>query len=406
MTKTGKLILFCTAAYSGPAFAQMAAPADRHIDITLQAEGRYDSNIARTSAAAAAVRGLTREDWRFTPSVAVDIGTPIGGRHSLTVVGSAGYDFHRHNKRLDRERIGVNSTLGLNLSICNTSIQGGYTRRQSELGEIGAVGGGIQSVKNTETIRTIGSTVSCGRSFGFRPTASIQYENADNSNILRERTNRHALTYSGGVAYTHPSIGDLLVFVRRRETRFPDRPTLPGAGDEGYDVMSYGASYSRMIGTRLQGSVEATYTDVDKRGATTSGGSPNGINWAANLTATVSPRLQVHAVTSRAITSSLGIDSDYNKTSAYGIDGTFTLNPRVTLNAGYSFQNRKFFETQTGFGPALTKDRVHSLFGGATYALNDRVKFGFDVGRASRAANGTFYDYTNTHAALRVSLTF
>lgn len=386
----------------------MAAPGDppeRRMDISFDLQARHDSNVARTSATGAAVRGLRRSDQRLTPSITADILTPLGAQ-SFGLQGSVGYDFYNHNSQLNRERLALEAQLGLNLPVCDTTLTAGISRRQSDLGEVGQIPGvsGTDSVKNAETIKSVGASFSCGGAFGLRPIASVGYTDAKNSNSLRKLTDYNTFSYSGGIGYVHPSIGEIDLFVRRSETRFPNQPLLLTGGEDGYNVMSYGGRFSRDIGSRLRGSVELSYTDLNPRGPVAN--DFNGLNWAVDLDAQVSQRLQLHGALSRAVVSTLTVDSAYHIDTLYLIDVSYAINERMTFKTGLSHLPRRYYGSQTTFGPTLTKDYQNVGYATLIYALTPKMKLSFDVGREIRNANGSFYDYKNTRAAVGISYKF
>jgi len=386
----------------------MAAPGDppeRRMDISFDLQVRHDSNVARADSIRAAQRGLHRSDQRLTPSITADIATPLGS-HSFGLQGSVGYDFYNHNSQLNRERLALESQLGLNLPVCDTTLTAGISRRQSDLGEVGQLPGvtGTDSVKNAETSKSVGASFSCGGAFGLRPIASVGYTDARNSNSARDLTDYDSFSYSGGVGYVHPSIGELELFVRRAETRFPNQPRLIGGGKDGYNVMSYGGRFSRSIGSRLRGSVELSYTDLNPRGPIAN--DFNGLNWAVELDAQISQRLLIHSALSRSIVSTLTVDSAYHVDTLYLIDASYAINERLTLKTGFSHLPRRYYNGQTTFGPALTKDHQNVGYATLVYAFSPKINFSFDIGRETRNANGNFYDYKNTRASVGVSYKF
>lgn len=378
-----------------------AAGGSQGLSINASAEVRHETNIARTNAATAALRGLHRSDEKFSPNLSLSLGKPFGP-HNLTVSASAGYDFHRRNTRLNRERLQAGTSLGLNLGVCAPSLNSSISRRQSELGEIAdTLGTGTRTVRNAETQWSVGGSVSCGKSFGFRPTAGITYQDNSNSNPLRNGTNKNITTYMGGLDYVHPSIGDIQLFAQQRDLKFDD-PTL----QRGNRQRSYGVSFTRTIGARLQGNASINWTNVKPRQPGVS--SFNGVNWSANLSLKATPRIQVQAGLGKSITSSLAVDSNYNISTNYSINASYAVSPRINFNAGYSHTKRRF--EGVGFLPGtapvnlLTDDKKNSVSASVDYLFSPKLKFILDGGHDARSANTAFYDYTNNRIALRAEL--
>lgn len=379
-------------------FAQAAAGGGKQLNINVSAEVRHNSNIARTTAATAAQRGLSRSDEKFSPSLNVNLGLPFAA-HNFSLSGGVGYDFHRRNTRLDRERIQLGSALALSLSPCTPSFNGQISRRQSDLGDSGGTTAiGANTVSNAETQWSLGGSVACGKSFGLRPTAGITYQDSSNSNPQRELTNKHITTYMLGMGYLHPSIGDIQLFAQQREVDY-----VKQLQPNGNRQRSYGVSFSRNIGARLQGSASISWSDVKSRQPGVRG--YHGVNWSGDLTLKATPRLQVHTVLGRSISSTLAVAANYNVATNYGIDATYALTPRINFSTGYSHTKRKF---QGSFDPlainVLTNDRKQSIFGSIDYLFSPKLKFILSGGHDVRNANGTFYDYHNNQIGLRAEL--
>lgn len=388
----------------GASFAQAPAAGGggKPFNINVSAEVRHDSNISRTSAATAALRGLSRSDQRFSPSVNLSLTKPFGP-NNLTVSASAGYDFHRHNDRLDRERIQGAAGLALNLGVCAPTFNGSISRRQSELGEVADAFGNVQTVGNAETSWNVGGAVSCGKSFGLRPTAGISYQDNSNSNAQRRGTDKHITTYQGGLGYVHPSIGDIQLFAQQRDLRFDDK-TL----QRGNRQRSYGVSFTRNLGARLTGNASINWTNVKPLDPNVR--SFNGVNWSGNLSLKATPRIQVQASLGKSITSSLAVDSNYNISTNYGISASYAVTPLINFNTGYSHTKRRFEGNLGFFAPGaapvnlLTNDKKNSVYASVDYLFSPKLKFILNGGHDTRSANAAFYDYKNNYVGLTAEL--
>lgn len=394
-----------------PAMAYAQAPAaggsSSGLSINASAEVRHDSNIARTSAATAALRGLSRSDQKFSPNLNLSLGRSIGA-HSVSLSSSLGYDFHRRNTRLDRERIQAGASVALSMSPCAPSFSSSISRRQSELGEVADAFGNVQTVSNAETQWSVGGAITCGKSFGLRPTAGITYQDNSNSSTQRQGTNKRITTYQVGLGYLHPSIGDIQLFAQQRELRFKNQ-FLPTGEQNGNRQRSYGVSFSRNIGARLQGSASVNWSDVESRQPGVRGFS--GVNWSANLSLKATPRMQIQAGLGKSITSSLAIDSNYNVSTDYSIGASYAVSPRINFNTGYSHTKRRFEGALGVFTPGLapvnvlTNDKKNSVYASVDYLFSPKLKFILDGGHDARSANAAFYDYKNNRVALRAELT-
>lgn len=398
------LAIASSAALSAPALSQDAR---RGLDIRAGVDVGYDSNVSRTTAARAAARGVSQEDIHVTPSLGITGTMPLG-RHTLEVDAFAGYDFYNKNSRLNRERIAFNGTGAFDLPICDPVVSAGFSRRQSDLGDIIALTaqpGEIDSVKNVETVKSAGLTLACFGSgtVGIRPTASVNYGEGRNSADLRKINDYNSLTYSGGVAYNHPTIGNINAFVRRTETDRPRQDVLLG-GDNGFDIMGYGLGFSRQIGSRLSGSVEVSYTDLTPRRAGTPGF--KGLSWSADVNALVSERLQVHANFSRSIDNNLAFLSTYYINRQFVVDATYAVTDRISAQIGQTFRNRRFEGAEIVNGESLRTDNQSVTFGSISYKRSDRLRFSLEAGYEKRNSTGDFFDYNNKRVGLGVRYSF
>lgn len=394
-------IFLCMCSASFPALAQGSAAPANNFTITAGVTTRYDSNLARIDAATAAANGTRREDYRVSPSIGINLARALG-RHSVSLAASAGYDFYRYRTNLNRERLSLQGKAALDIRPCTPDFSVGYSRRQSDLGEIDAISAlpTGNTIKNVETVRSAGAQISCGAIVGLRPTASVQYQKSSNNQLQRRIANHHVLSYSGGVSYTHPTIGDIGLSVGRRETRYPNRPT---GGTGGYDVMSYGVNFSRDIGSRLRGSAQLGY--VDLKSNTVGSADFHGVSWSLDMTGTINSRWQASVSTARSVSSTLTSDSTYNVNKTYAIDTNYAITDRLHATAGYRTSQRRYVGSQSIFGIVpLRNDRLEAINAGLSFQQSPRLSFNLNVGRDSRNGNGTIYDYKSNRVMLGASL--
>lgn len=383
--------------------AATPAQAQRQISVSASVRGEHQSNAAHASAAQAAVAGVTRSDQMVAPNVAVNVALPFGA-HSFSLSGSAGYSFHRRNKQRDRENLNFTSGLAMNLPICDPTVNASFSRRLSDLGDIvTSPGANPITVENVETVKSIGGTVACGKDFGLRPTFGVDYQEGRNDEATRKFRDRNVTSYTAGLGYVHPSIGNLLIFAQQRETRHPNQPSPNGNRQR-----SVGASFSRDIGSRLKGSVEVTYAELKSRQP---GVRPfTGLNWKADLSAQATSRMAVNASVSRSTSSSLAIDANYHVNTSYNLSASYVVTPLITLQGGFSLTRRRFEGTQVVTPPAtpplqlLTSDRRATLNGGISYQFSPKLVFSIDAAHERRSGNGSFFDYTNNRIGLNASL--
>lgn len=380
-----------------PAFAQSTGSNPEGPSLSLAVDTSYISNVTRSSEAQAAVRGLSRDDVRITPSINADI-IKTFGRHTATLAGGAGYDFNLRNKRLNSERINLVGRLAFDLPICDTDVSANFARNQSDLGQFGVFADDA-TTDNTETITGGRVALNCGGIVGIRPTGSIGYQRGTNTNIFRQIRNNETWIYSGGLAYQSPVVGDISLFIQRSEARYINE-TLPDGRNIEVTSTSYGAGFERDIGARLRGGAQISYVNTDSNRPGVA--SFNGLNWSLDATVLASSRLQFVVATSRALSTSLAIDADYNIASTYSVSANYALTSLVRLNAGYSHVDRTFVGSRALFGTPLTQDARDQFNIGAAYSRGSRLRFRLDGAREQRTGGGPEYDFVDYRALFGV----
>lgn len=371
-------------------------------DVKLEIGVEHNSNVSRSDAARAAARGLEQSDQRITPAIRIDLARNLG-QTELSLSGTAGYDSYARNTQLNRERIDFQLGLGQPVGPCKLEFSASAARRQSDLGDIAFVNNTLSSVvKNAETRLQYSADVGCGRPYGFRPTAHIDYLTARNSNIVRDRSEFDQLEYRGGVEYSTPNFGQLALFVGRRDITLRNQPTAGGSEIDFY-VTTFGAQYRRNIGSRLNAEVTIGRSQVSGGGALVP--SASGITWEIALTAQIGSRLQVTGSTGRQFTNSLSSDAAFLRAQPNFIDFTYAVNGRLRLQAGYSDSRNRYSYATTPTGVFITRDRRQLATAGLTYAFGRRWQLGLIGGYEQRNANGTFFDYDGGFARATLSLT-
>lgn len=374
-----------------------AASAERN-SITLGVTARYDSNVARIGDNAPVNPVQAQgEDIRVGPYLSIDFARNVG-RHQIGLQSTLGYDFYVRNSQLDSERISVDPYVSLDLPVCDVLVSGGVNRRQSDLGDLvffGAIDPATATENRETNVRATGQ-ITCGDTYGLRPTFTAEYREGENSNPLRRFSNFNSTRIQPGVSYAGPALGEISLYAVRTETELPNQVVAPGI-NSGYVLRGAGVSYRRSIGTRLTFDGSVSYVDLQPRG---SAQSQEGLNTAINLTFVAGPRLQLVAFANRAFTSSLNSNASYEINEAYGLTANYAVNDRLRLRAGGSVSPRSYFYDVTPIGPFITSQTQHDIFAGATYNLNRRMSLTFDTGYQNRRADTFDFDYDNYFAAV------
>ncbi len=384
-------------AVGGPAMAQQAA---RPLAIKLEGEVVYDSNVARTDAATAALRGLSQSDVHFTPAVEIDL-THALGRESLFFSGRFGYDFYHRNHILNRERLDLAAGAKGQVGPCSGNVQGTYARHQSDLQDLS-----LGVVRNVESLSSVGFDTRCGRRIGLAPTFSLSQDWATNSSAQRLTSNHESLTVTGGLAYHRPNFGDLSVFAQYTRTRFPNRFFNPGpsAMQDGFSVYSGGVRYDRKLGARIEGVFALSYTSLNPTSAAQMAFS--GLTYSADVTYRASSRLQAHISLERAVKPSNRVGTNYSTDKTYFLDGTYDLGSRIKLNLGVSKRTQRYVGSALVSGVDLTAADIKTVYGSVTYKVGRRITLNLDARREWRDAPVAAFRYASTRVGLSAGLAF
>jgi hypothetical protein len=390
--------------------AAAVAPGERVQDVELVGAVVYESNVAGSTAAVAALRRLQPSDEIFEPSVHFTLARPIG-RETVYVVGDAGYDFYARNSVLNRENLDIHPGAIGKVGPCQTDLTGEYSRAQRELSELATSPTGLAvpfQDRNVLQVEEVGGDATCGRGVGFGPSVTASETWTQNSSKLERYVDAQTFSGSGGITYQRPVLGSLRVFGAFSDTRFPNRAGLAGiegAGvATGYQTFSGGVTYTRAVGSRLQGSVSLSYTKLDQQGAASPGFS--GPTYSASLFYQVSSRLTATASVSRATVPSIRLNSTFSIEDFYSGGLNYRLSSRLTAGGGASFVHEAFNGTATPVAFDLTDEKIYRIFGNVTLQLTRRVALGLDVQQLQRNANFPGLSYPDTRVGLTARATF
>lgn len=378
-----------------------AAQETRRLDIGLRGVILHDSNIARSDATLAAQRGIKPEDVVFTPSLTFDLLLPIS-RQSFFLTGTAGYDFHQENDRLDSERLTVNSGFNARFGRCNGVIAGGYSRSQSDLQDLTLV--------NPENIREVTSadiSLGCSRATGLGGQLSLGQEWGKNSNLLQKQSNYETTSGQASITYARPRLGTLTFFAQRQRTEFDD--VVGTISKAGYDLTAYGASFDRRLGARIQGTLSVSYSKVDPLNSTPAAASSDytGMTYGADFSFKATDRLEALLTYERSIVPSARIGKLYDIEEDARIEARYQLGSRFQIGLGGQLLDvESEGTTLPATGLLLTDSRTKIAFGSLTFKQSQRTSLRLDVSREEREANSPIYEYSTTRVAVTADVAF
>jgi hypothetical protein len=378
------------------AFAQEG----RSVEINLTGRALYDSNIARSSAAVAASRGLVQEDVRLTPGVDLRVSVPVG-RTRLYADGGAGYDFHRRNTRLDRERVQVRTGLESSYGRCIGTAEGQASRQQSELEDII-----LGPVSNAQTIVAATLSLSCPRDAGFYPTFSVTRRTDENSQRLRKSSDRNTDTVQAGLVYTRPTFGELSLIGRYTRVEFPNRPVAATGGSllqDGFEIFDLGAEYRRALGSVARGSARLAYTRLSTKGREKGS---SGTTYGTDITFLPDARIRPHLVLERRVEASNRIGILYQTEKLARLEALMTVSPAAQVVVGASVRDRNYRLVEGFAGRQISDERTVIASASLDVAVSPRLRGNLYAIYEKRDADLSLFDYRSKRVGLSTTLGF
>jgi hypothetical protein len=365
------------------------------------ASALYDSNVARSSAAIAASRGIVQADELYSVLADLDYKHQFG-EASAYLTGIAGYDFYQHNSILNRERIDTEAGLKLRFGSCQALLRGDYARHQSDLQNVTL----ITVTQNTVEVPTLAVDARCNRDQGFSPYATVTQTWSYNSAVSLQQSNSRTFLVNAGVAYKQSSLGEIDLFGEYNATDFPKRLFPVGASlvMDGYTVGGGGLRISHTFGAKLEASATLRYSDL----------SPHlpfepkfsGLMYEGDLSYTVSSRLQLNLNASRSTNpsdqtnTSYSIDENYRASLQYRLSELLSLG----LSAGRLSQHYKGALLVPGVD--ISSQTIDSLSGYLKYDFSRKLSLNLTAGEENRRADIGAFNYASTRVGLSVTAAF
>ncbi|MBS0505309.1 MAG: outer membrane beta-barrel protein [Proteobacteria bacterium] len=426
MKKTSALGLLLLGT-AGIAFAQTTAPIPptvgaspranrgaptREMSIRAAVDASYDSNAFGLSDAAIA-RGIgnrSKDDFRITPSLLLDIFQPFG-RQSAFLRGSIGYDFYTKNSQLNRARIGLNG--GANVAVlnnCSVTPSANYQRQRSNAGDIFAISPvPVVDRVNTEEQFSYGVDAQCAGAIGISPTFGYRHSQIRNTSSFYELNDSNQDSFNASLGYQRPSLGRISVYGSYSEGEYIHRNVLglpnviPGIPLDGVKSYSAGGRFERDIGSRMSGSISVGFSWVDPKAVFSR--KFRGSTYALALAIRPSDRFSVNVDASRSADLSNTVFATFALTQIYSLNGTYRLNRKMAVNFGSSYQKRDYRQNAQAVDNAgvVKNDEFIRAYGGLVYDLNRRLRLNGLISQQRRKSDNAFFNYNNTTVSLGLS---
>jgi hypothetical protein len=382
-----------------PVWARPGVPTPETPPVTVMFSGTYFSNIASTSAAFAAARGLKRADILYAPALNLNLAHAEGGL-SLFLSGQAGYDIHQRNSILDRERLNLQAGADAQLEGCVATPSAGYSRFQSDLADLSIV-----TTKNTEEQVTGELDVTCNQSGRLVPSASFTQSWSYNTALPYKPSDFRSTAGNGSLAYKAGAIGDFSLTGQYTQTLYPHRAIVGSSGlqSDGYDYYSAGIHYQRPIGGSLEFGASLSQSWISYRGI---GNNFSGITYDASLTYHASPRLNLSVVASRQTLPTNYLNAAYSVAESYSANANYRLSTRLSATIGASLTHSNYSGAALVNGIDVTRQTYHSYFGSLNYTLSPTFTVSLTAADDQRHADVLGYSYAGARFGLSLSKSF
>ena len=390
------LALFATQSVS----ARPAGPDPAGPPITVQFSSTYYSNVANSSAALAAARGLKEADVVYNPAVLANIAEPLGGI-TFFLTGQAGYDIHQSNSILDRERIDLQAGADTQVDVCDATVSGGWGRHQSDLADLS-----IGTVKNTQETVTAGLDATCTRLGRFVPSASVKQTWADNSAIQYFGQDFHSLELNGSLAYVSEPIGTVSLIGEYTQTSFPHRlfATSVGVASDGYNLYAAGLHYERNIGATLQFGASIFETSLSSYNGI--GKNFSGVTYDATLAYAPTPRLSFNLALTRKANPAYYLNAAYAIREDYSGEADYRITSRLSAKLGAADAHSKFVGAALIPGTDITHQTFWSYYGGLAFNVSPTFSVSLTAGEDQRHSDVVGYNYSGARVGLALSKAF
>jgi Putative beta-barrel porin 2 len=361
----------------------------------------YDSNVARSSAAIAASRGLVRADELY--SVLADLNyTHQFGEASAYIAGIAGYDFYQHNSILNRERIDTDAGLKLRFGSCQALLHGNYERHQSDLQDVTL----ITVTHNTVEVPTLALDARCNRDQGFSPYATVTQTWSYNSSTSLMTSDFRTFLVDAGVAYKQSSLGEIDFFGQYNATDFPKRlfPVGSMLVEDGYVVDGGGLRLNHTFGGKLQAAITLRYTSLSPRLPLEPGFS--GLMYEGDLTYEISPRLRLDFTALRATNPSNQVNTTYSIDESYEA----SLHYKISELLEFGLTARRLSQHYKGVlltpGVDITSQTIDSINGYLSYDFSRKLSLNLTAGDETRRADVGAFNYDSARVGLSITAAF
>lgn len=405
---------------AAPVAAQVAAAASTPVSgLRFNALGEitYDTNALRISDSAPLALGETsKDDIRYSPAINAQYVRAVG-RTVLTVDGLAGRDFYQNNKYLNRNRFAGGGSLSYRAASCSAVVNGNYSSRQNGTRDFGnvvpAVGVPIPDdigrlTDNRQIEVVYGLNVSCGGNGRLSFGGGAQRSELRNAGVTRRFGDSDSNVYSlfAGIGVLRP--GQLRINGSYSTINYPNLLTTPGlalppfALNNSVKTYSVGLSYTRPIGTKLTGTIGASYLTSRPDGPQAPYSSPA---YNINLIYVPSNRLTLSIAGSRSAIASQTAGALFRVVDSIDVSASYRLGEKIFTTANAGLISNSYNQPFATVGqPARQHDSSKIIGAGVSYRPRKLYDIGLSVNQTYRTSDISIYSYNSTQIIFNVAI--
>ncbi len=359
----------------------------------------FDPKAAKSSDAAAALRGLEQEETIYNASANVAGSIPLG-RFATTIAASGGYVAHEKNSRLNSFNVSLNTGVTAQTGICGEGVSAAYSRGQSRLEDLD-----LLITDNISETYNVSASVQCAPIAGITGGLSSGYSESYNSSI-RSVGHSTSSNVSVSLGYGNRALGAISAFATFAKVDYKGASSPILLPMPAVTSRSVGVSYSRPIGRKLAGSASVAYSTTDSGGTLST--KSNDITANVGLSYRVSDRLNSALSYGRNVSATNVQGAGYVFVENVSGNISYSLNRRIStgLAASYSVQNYRGQTAVVVVGPRLTRNENRSLSGNVGFKLTRNSSLGLSGSYSERRSNINVLTYSSTSASVSFFASF
>lgn len=402
MSATG--VLLAVGCLPGRAAAQAPLGAlSRYVHGGVSTSASYDPNSQRGSDAVARARGIKPAEVDYTVTGNIDLSLPVAGFQTF-LLGSAGYQGHTQNSKLNSETVSLSGGTSRRFGICGASTGLSWNRGQSLL-----EGLDLSYTTNVQQSVGVNLSVQCTPIAGVNAGIAASYGRGTNSSSGAVGSSSRSV--SGNVGYGNRALGTVSVFASYSRIDYPvnpNRPTAAAAASSGIDSVNVGLQYARPIGRKLSGSASIGYMTTKPDGPVTT--KSNDISASVGLNYRPTDRISTSLNYSRSVSATNIVGSSYIYGQTISANLGFKLIRGVSTNLSAS-QSISDYRGQTPVtGPAaasrLSRDKNRNLTGSVGFSPLRNTSLSASVSYNERSSNVSLFDYNSVRTSVSFSASF